>query len=127
MSTNVPYNSNPLASNPNTAIPFDITRPAFTQTFTLVAATQLLVTMPAEVNLAMVVGDEDYTIIDRGTKADTADGWLIGGMVASPELYYNLVLSKTIILESGDNPVTIVINCQTIWSALQNLGTYAQS
>jgi len=127
MSTNVPFNANPLASNSDTPIPFDITRPAFTKTIVVAANSQLVVTMPSDVNLAMIVSDEAFVVVDRPGSVVNSGGWTIGGFDAGPEIYYNFILGSEVVFVAKDAPATIVINCQTIWSALQNIGKYAQS
>lgn len=127
MSTNVPFNANPLASNPSTYIPFDITRPAASRTLALEPGAILGVTLPEEVNLLMVVGSGDFTLVDAPNLA-VVDGWEVGAFRASSEIYYNFLVGKEILLRNDSAEVVeIVINCQTVWSALGNLGTYTSS
>lgn len=128
MSTNVPFNANPLASNPSTYIPFDITRPAFSRTLVLEPEALLGVSLPAEVNLLMVVGTGDFSLVDAPTLVVDAGGWEVGTFKAASEIYYNFLVGKDIVLRNDSlDLVEIVINCQTVWSALGNLGTYQSS
>lgn len=127
MNSNVPHNANLLASNPNTYIPFDITRPAASITVIVPAGASRVIEMPDPANLLMVVGNQSYTLVDSAEILEE-DGWLVGAFQAHEEIYYNFLVGPVItLIGDASRDTEIVINRQTIWSALSNMGTYASS